>query len=522
MLRNLGTVVRQWGWAGVPVGGALLVLVFVALPAASIRQSVVYDVVGLATVGIAIIGIRLHRPTGWLPWLLLAAGQLAFVVGDIIWTAFDANGIDPFPSAADGAYLAGYPLLALGLAIAIGRRIRGGDRAGLLDGAILATGAALLWWSFVLGPIAGASDPEPMAFWISVAYPIGDLLLIGMALTLVMIPGLRSPAFALLMTNLVVILVGDLIFGVQSLDGTYVDGGILDTLWLWGYIAFAMAALHPSMAELFDPRPVPVVLLGPGRLALLAAAMLVGPVLLVLDPANTGATVWVVGSATAILSVLVVTRLAGIVGHLARDIERRAALEAQLSFQAFHDPLTGLANRRRFVHAVGESLASGAGSTVLFLDLDDFKDVNDLMGHDAGDALLSSVGHRLLAAIRPSDLGCRLGGDEFAVLLPQTADHSAAEGVAARLVAALGEPVEIEHRRFHISASVGVAILLPTESVTVDEALRRADVAMYQAKARGKDRVATYGPELDMARGNTSVGAVHARRSKAILNAPAA
>ena len=522
MTAQLGVAVRQWAWAGVPFVGALFVLLFVALPPASIPQSVVYDAVGLATVAIALLGIRIHRPAGRLPWLLLAAGQLAFVVGDVIWTAFDANGIDPFPSAADGAYLIGYPLLAIGLAIAIGRRIRGGDRSGLLDGAILATGAALLWWTFVLGPVAGASDPAPLAFWISVAYPIGDLLLIGMAMTLVMIPGLRSPAFALLIANLLILLVGDLAFGVQTVNGTYVDGGILDTLWLWAYIAFATAAMHPSMAQLFDPRPVPVVLLGPARLVLMAGAMLVGPILLVLDPANAGATVWVVGGATALLSVLVVTRLAGIVGHLARDIERRAALEAQLSYQAFHDPLTGLANRRRFVHAVTESLASRTGSAVLFLDLDDFKDVNDLMGHDAGDALLSSVGHRLLAAIRPDDLGCRLGGDEFAVLLPATAERSAAEGVATRLVAAIAEPVEIEHRTVHVSASVGVAVLSQGESVTVDEALRRADVAMYQAKARGKHRVATYGPELEATPDATAAGGPHVRRGPALPSAPAA
>ena len=226
------------------------------------------------------------------------------------------------------------------------------------------------------------------------------------------------------MANLVALLVGDLVFGLQSVDGTYVDGGLLDGVWLLGYILFGAAALHPTMAGVFDPRPIAVALLGPIRLALLGGAMLVGPVLLAIGQTGADSLVFVVGGATAVVSILVLTRLAGMVGHLESDIERRTVLEAQLSYQAFHDPLTGLANRRRFIEAVGASIAARTGTAVLFLDLDDFKHVNDEMGHDAGDALLQAVGARLTRAIRPGDVGCRIGGDEFAVLLPETAELS--------------------------------------------------------------------------------------------------
>jgi len=162
--------------------------------------------------------------------------------------------------------------MAIGLGVAIRRRVRGGDRAGVLDGAILATGAVVVWWAFVLGPIAATSDPEPLSFAISIAYPIGDLLLIGLALGLVMTPGSKSASFRLIIANLVILLVGDLVFNLQSLEGTYVDGGLLDGVWLLAYVVFAAGALHPTMGAVFDPKPISVALLGPLRLALLGGA----------------------------------------------------------------------------------------------------------------------------------------------------------------------------------------------------------------------------------------------------------
>ncbi len=471
--------------------GALFIAAFFALPQGSVEQSAVYDACGIAMVFLAFLGIRAHRPSGWLPWLILIAGQLAFVFGDIIWTFYQANGENPFPSIADVSYVVGYPLLAIGLAIAIRRRVSGGDRAGLLDGAILACGAVVVWWSFVLGPLVEASDPDPLSFAIGVAYPIGDLLLIGLALGLVMTPGARSPSFALLVANLAVVLVGDLVFNMQTLNGTYVDGGLLDGVWLVAYTAFAMSALHPSMADVFDPRPLPIALLGPVRYVLLGAAMLVGPALLLIQSENAGSLTWVVAFATAVLSVLVLTRLAGVVGHLDKDIQRRALLEEQLSFQALHDPLTNLTNRRGFMKSVATAIGSGTPTGVLFLDLDDFKNVNDDMGHDAGDALLTAVGHRILSTIRPDDVGCRIGGDEFAVLLPNTTAPDA-EAVGQRLLSSLSAPVPIEGRRLVVPASIGVAVAAPFEKPTVDELLRRADVAMYNAKAAGKHCLAVY------------------------------
>lgn len=488
---------QQWAWlAAFPVG-LLLIGLYYALPAESVEQSAVYDTIGGLAVVAALVALALHRPSSVAPWLLMAVGQLAFVVGDIIWAVYAALGEEPFPSIADVAYLAGYPLIAIGIALAVRRRIAGGDRAGLLDGAILATGAGIIWWAVALGPLAAVADPEPVSFAISVAYPAGDLLLIGMALALAATPGAKGTSYGLLLASLFATLGADLVYSVETLAETYATGGAIDALWLAGYALFAAAALHPSMAQLVEPRPVTVTLLGPVRLLLLGAAMLVGPGLLMVERSSTDTVLVVVAIATAMLSALVLARLAAMVRHLDRDIERRKALEAQLAFQAFHDPLTGLANRRRFIAAVSDALVAPRQVAALFIDLDDFKHVNDNSGHDAGDALLVSVGERLLSSVRPGDLVGRLGGDEFAVLLPSVESSAGAETVAARLIHVLAAPIEIEGKPVVVSASIGLALRPGGEQVDVDDLLRRADVAMYHAKARGKNRWTTYAPEMD-------------------------
>ena len=170
------------------------------------------------------------------------------------------------------------------------------------------------------------------------------------------------------------------------------------------------------------------------------------------------------------------------------DVTARKLLEARLEHQAFHDPLTGLANRALFRDRVAQALAqarrNGMRPTVLFLDLDDFKGVNDSLGHAEGDRLLCKVAGHLLNATRGCDTVARLGGDEFAVLLTSTSEPADAAVVAERIVAALARPIALAAREVRVGASVGVATAQVGEGT--DELLRNADLAMYQAKARGK------------------------------------
>jgi diguanylate cyclase (GGDEF)-like protein len=175
-----------------------------------------------------------------------------------------------------------------------------------------------------------------------------------------------------------------------------------------------------------------------------------------------------------------------------------AGNERMLSRQANHDSLTGLANRAGFRTRADDALARpdrrDGTQAVLFVDLDDFKDVNDLLGHAAGDDLLRVVAARLAAVVRTGDLVARLGGDEFAVLLDGVPDAGAAYRLAVRAVDALKAPVEIGGTHVHVGASIGLA--MRRDSSDIDDLMREADVAMYAAKALGKCRVERYDPVL--------------------------
>jgi diguanylate cyclase (GGDEF)-like protein/PAS domain S-box-containing protein len=185
-----------------------------------------------------------------------------------------------------------------------------------------------------------------------------------------------------------------------------------------------------------------------------------------------------------------------------QDISERKTLEAQLLHQAFHDPLTQLANRAlfrdRLEHALARTARESGRIAVMLLDLDNFKTVNDTLGHAAGDRMLEVVAARLRSATRGCDTVARLGGDEFAVLLEQMHASVGAEVVASRIVEALQHPLEISlGSEVAVGASVGIAVLRDGE--TAEELLRNADVAMYEAKTRKRGQWVIYDPEMHAA-----------------------
>jgi diguanylate cyclase (GGDEF)-like protein/PAS domain S-box-containing protein len=182
-----------------------------------------------------------------------------------------------------------------------------------------------------------------------------------------------------------------------------------------------------------------------------------------------------------------------------RDVTDRRALEQQLSHQAFHDSLTGLANRELFLDRVAHALdRADRGTTpvaVMFVDIDDFKMVNDSLGHHLGDEVLVAIAERLKRSTRPGDTVARLGGDEFALLLESGEMPEAAEAVAARIAADLLEPVRVGTGDLSVRASIGIALDRPFADGP-DALLRDADLAMYLAKHNGKGRFEMFHPDM--------------------------
>ena len=202
---------------------------------------------------------------------------------------------------------------------------------------------------------------------------------------------------------------------------------------------------------------------------------------------------------------LIVSEGESVIQAFHRDITERKKAEGQIQSLAFSDPLTGLPNRRllmdRLEQAITAAARHGHQTALLFVDLDDFKTLNDTLGHDKGDMLLKQIAQRLIACVREGDTVARLGGDEFVVLLEDLSSNvqesaTQAQGVTAKILSALGQPYEIEGHGHHSSASIGVTLFGGSEREAIEEPLKRAELAMYQAKAAGRNTLRFFDPEM--------------------------
>ena len=330
MARGTGRdkVSRAWLLYGV-LGAAVAVgHLFVPEPA----QSFVYNAVGISAVAAVLLGVRRWRPRRPAGWYLFCSGLLLTVVGEISWDYYElALGEDPFPSLADALYLSGYPFMAAGLVLMIRARAPGHDRAGLIDAAIVATGAGVLSWVFLIDPYVGDASVPLLERAISVAYPLGDLLLVAVAARLLVGEGTRPPAYGFLLLGLLFLLVTDSVYAYLSLAGTYEDGGLLEVGWLFSYLLPGIAALHPSMRAMTEAGIGRGRWLSRWRLALLAVASLSAPCVLLLQylrGESVNAPVIFAGS-VALFS-MVLLRMEGLVTGLAaslRENDRSVARE---------------------------------------------------------------------------------------------------------------------------------------------------------------------------------------------------
>jgi diguanylate cyclase (GGDEF)-like protein/PAS domain S-box-containing protein len=714
--------------------GALLTILYLAVPPLK-GSGPLINLLGLSGVVAVIVGVRRNRPGSAIPWWFFALGLGLFWLGDLYTYSYPKllHKEVPFPSAGDGIYLTVYPALMAGLLILLRRRNPNPDRAGLIDALIMTLGLALLEWVALIVPYIHSGDMTLFARTVSIAYPLGDILLLAAAVRLTVDAGKRQPAFYLLVTSIVALLVTDFVYGLMLLHGTYAHQLWLDVGWIVFYLLWGGAALHPSMRGLEQADPHRQRRVTSSRLALLSGASLVAPVVLMIHEARYGGVgMLVVAETSIVLFGLVVLRMAGLnrqqersytrervlsaagaalvaatsraeicaaaleaAGRLAdapvdvrisfkngerfvaygsgltgtedatyplswggethgeltvsllrgpsysvrsgfealathvslalesdalaeevlrrtsearlsslvqhasdlitvidadgvvlyqspsvervlgyrpedivgtrfdqwlmpgeetrllqmlgddsdysaregeviecslrnsegaarqfevlrtnllhdeavggivlngRDVSERKLFEEQLAHQAFHDPVTNLANRalfgERVRHAVARTRREHEGLAVIFLDLDDFKTINDSLGHAAGDQVLLDVAKRLDGCIRGSDTAARFGGDEFAVLLEDVSSIQEAADAAERILDSFTEPLRLDQKHLVIRASLGIAMAEGSKPADADELIRNADAAMYIAKRDGKGGYRLFEPAM--------------------------
>ena len=734
---------------------AALTVLFYAVPRWSMFT---WAAIGLSGAAAVLLGIRLHRPTSKLPWLLLAGVLVSFTAGDTTYNILTdyLHQDNPFPSVADGFYLAVYPMLAAALLMLIRARSGGRNRAALLDALMPTAGLGLLSWVFLIAPYVRDSGLMLDEKLTSIAYPLGDVLALAMMLRLLTAPGRKPIAVTILSAGVTGLLVTDVLYGLRQLAGTWEVGGPTDAGWVFFYAAIGVSALHPSMAQLTASADAGPARSGPGgrRIFFMSLAALIAPAVLLQEDVGGGVQdAPVIAASCSLIVILVMVRVsdllttqnlagareralrqvgarlvaassegeaaealrravadlmpegaryrlyldsdevpvhalsgpaetdyravfvnvaglpAAVAGGLAgfrtalftavvaaaptpggllhrrsaylaaspatlyelrpsfdalmaqvamaierinltaevnrrssedyfrtlirsasdvilildanetiqyaspsastvfgwadlvnaplsaliaathhaalhdllagirsgrapaegvdltavradgealqvecagrdlrddptvgglvltiRDVTVRRRLENDLAYQAFHDGLTGLANRvlfqNRLEHAARLAQSDGSTIGVLFVDLDDFKEVNDTLGHAAGDQLLIAVGQRIAHTVGPQDTAARMGGDEFAIVVPHAQNAEAVDELAARIVAALAVPVEVSDGAggSHIvsaAGSVGVATSQEADGTT--ELQRQADLALYVAKGDGKN-----------------------------------
>jgi diguanylate cyclase (GGDEF)-like protein len=404
-------------------------------------------------------------------WLPLALGVSFFAVGAAMWVLwFERLDPPPYPALSDVFLLAIYPLGFLSAMLVLRAQIGRIGMSVWLDGLIAFLATASITGALVVGPLTQGAVGSATAVIVTLAYPLSDLLLVGVVVgSCVMTKWRPGAAFILLGLGFLAYGGADMVYlkGVVT-AGAYSVSLVPNLGWLVGVVFLATAAWRPipalggreAMGRLAEVLPT--------ILAVTAVALLVLDRFRPLAPVTLG---------LAIATVLVaLTRLA----RSAR--EERLLHESRR--QANTDELTGLPNRRALTAAAEAVLSSSSPqpAALLLIDLNGFKELNDTLGHAAGDLLLKEVGRRMGTYLRPDDLLVRLGGDEFAVLLAGCSGPAEAEASALRLLSGMRSPFPILGLQLRTSASIGIACA-PLHGTTPSALLARADTAMYRAKS---------------------------------------
>jgi diguanylate cyclase (GGDEF)-like protein len=392
-------------------------------------------------------------------WLFIGAGLLATTVGDILYD-FWFGGSPPFPSAADIGYLSFYPLLYVGIALLLRRRVSTFSASLWLDGLVAATATGALCASVIVEVVVNSTHGSRLVVLTNLAYPLGDVLLLALIVFVFSISRWQpGRAWALIAAGLLLNGVGDAVFLYGTAVGTYVEGTYIDLAWPVSLVLLALAAWQ-------QPGRV-------SRVQLQERTMIGTPIVcgLIATGVLVAAAIWPVH---AIALALATATIVLVLARTALSFRENTQLLEASRREALTDALTGLPNRRKLLLDLQDELdrvRSGERRMLALFDLNGFKAYNDTFGHPAGDALLSRLAAKLAAAAAPVGVAYRMGGDEFCVLL--TASEPDLRGIAD----ALSEGGE----GFMVTSAYGAAVI-PDDAATVSGALSVADERLYAHK----------------------------------------
>lgn len=449
------------------------------LPAGA--RPVLFMLISAATLVPLAVLVRRLRGRDGRPWRILLCAMSLLTACN----AVNTFGGPAYRAQAEILLTTGHAVMLAAAIVLVLRRGRN-DIGGLLDVSVAAIALGGLLWTTLLLPrlqAFGTDARQQAALLVSILVLAGVLGALG---RLWSVADRRLPALTLLCLALVLALVGNVV--ITMVTGSMTVGRApawIQVFFLLAYICVGLVPMHPTAHALTEPGPAPADRLSTGRLVFLGAALSVNPVAggvreMMGLPAD--------GALLAFGCLLVIPLVLVRVGRLARE---RADAEAALRHQAGHDALTGLPNRaelqRRLDAALARERAAGRPAVVLlFCDLNGFKQVNDRLGHRAGDELLVEVGARIRAGLRAGDTLARYGGDEFLILCEDTAQDAAVRRLRDHVGTALAEPFRPAGVPVEVGAAVGA--VLSDRRIGADDLIGRADQAMYEAKQRSRVR----------------------------------
>jgi diguanylate cyclase (GGDEF)-like protein len=439
-------------------------------------------IVAAASVATRVLTLERERRA----WIPLTGGLAAYAAGSLLWAVlWSGDAHPPIPSLSDPLWFAFYPAAYASIAMLLRRSFVRAPASMWLDGLLAALTIAAAGIALVYAPVFEHAVRSRFGVAVQSAYPLADLAFIVLVIAVVAMSGWRPGARWLLIGSAMLCwFAGDTTNLNEVAGGGSIAHGVPDLLWCMGLALLALAPWQrPAAPEGLRVEGVRVLLV-PAIFSAVALGLLAYDRVAGLNGITAGLALAAVAVALARTTLTL----------------REVQLLADARHESLTDELTGLPSRRHFhrrlTGVIREAEAEALPFALLIFDLDRFKDLNDTLGHGAGDTLLQLVGRRLSDALGRGTLLARLGGDEFAVLLAPGNDTAAAMTTARKVLDAIERPFEVEGLELDIGASVGVA-LYPDHATEDGELLRRADVAMYLAKGAGGG-VALYDPDRDL------------------------